>query len=267
MEKVNKLNSKLIDIILIVLLVLVVLYEFLDFGYAGNEVLKPVLDMAVTRTLAGVFFLIIMLRQSFKVFNFEAERFVKALVSVIPCWLVVLNNLPVISLISGDAYITEPYGFIIPFVWQCLAIGFFEEIAFRGVFFLIFLKNHRSSKKSVFLTVAFTSIIFGLYHLFNLLEGASPGAVFMQVGYSALIGAMCAAVFLFTENIIVPIIMHAAFDFCGGLIPTLGVGSVWNTPTVIITAVLAVTAFIYMFVMFAVKYDIGRSDVFYCDRE
>ena len=65
--------------------------------------------------------------------------------------------------------------------------------------------------------------------------------VFLQVGYSFLIGCMCATALLFSGNIIVPIIIHALFDV-GGFLTDSGFcsGTLWTTGNVILTAVLSV---------------------------
>ncbi len=265
MENQKKIiNSRFIDVLLILLLAFVVIYELFGIVLTENQILSPIADMTVTRFCAGFFFLIIALRQGYRLFLFEGgiKTFLKNSVIIFPCVLVVINNLPIISLIKGEAAVTSPWNYVLLFSLQCVAIGFFEEIAFRGLFFLIVLKGKQSSRLSVFVTVAASSIVFGMYHLFNLLEGAGFVPTIMQVGYSALIGAMCAMVLLQTGNIVLPIVLHAVFDFCGGLVPTLGSGEIWNTPTVIITAILAVAVFLYMFYVF-MKYDLDRIDGFY----
>jgi hypothetical protein len=50
--------------------------------------------------------------------------------------------------------------------------------------------------------------------------------------------------------------MHSLFNFAGGVIPTLGNGEIWNVPTIIITAVLAVLVTVYSVILF-LKIDIS----------
>ena len=57
---------------------------------------------------------------------------------------------------------------------------------------------------------------------------------------------MCAVVLLRTRNIWLCVLLHAIYDFCGHLLPTLGGGTWWDTPTVIFTAVLAVATTAYL---------------------
>ena len=76
--------------------------------------------------------------------------------------------------------------------------------------------------------------------------GAGIGPTILQIGYSFLIGAMCSVVLLKTRNIWICVMLHAIYDFCGTLMPTLGAGTWWDTPTVVFTAVLAVATAVYL---------------------
>ncbi len=263
MEKIKTTISKT-DIILAVLLLGVVVYEIISFVYGNNNIMQSMLDITITRTIAGFFFLIIAIKRSFKLCSFDGRRSIISYLSILPCFIIVINNLPIIALIKGEAVVNASWVYIFVFILQCFAIGFFEEIAFRGVFFLLVLKERHHNKLQLFRIIVISSVIFGMYHLFNLFEGASPVAVIMQVGYSALIGAMCTMIFLQTRNIIIPIIIHAGFDFCGMLVPTLGEGKIWNLPTIIITVILSVAVFLYMLTLY-LKYDTETVNQFYKD--
>lgn len=262
MEEKKKAKLSFWDIISILLLAFVLCYEVFHLHVTENAVLRPLWDMILTRFAAGGFFLILVLRRHYRLFAPEGKQPVLRYIAVLPCVLLVINNLPLLSLIKGDAYLSYGIGYILIFALQCLAIGFFEEIAFRGLFFLLALRKYHASRLQVFATIIISSAVFGLYHLFNLLEGSAPGPVFLQIGYSTLIGAMCAVVFLKTGNIFVCILLHAVYDFCGTLVPTLGGGTWWDTPTVIFTVLLAVFVFLYMLVLF-LRMDLTDLDKFY----
>jgi membrane protease YdiL (CAAX protease family) len=84
----------------------------------------------------------------------------------------------------------------------------------------------------------------------------------MQIGYSALIGAMCSVVLLKTANVWLCVAVHGLFNFCGAVVPSCGYGTVWDTPTVILTAVIAVAVTVYMTVAF-LRVDLGILDAVY----
>ena len=97
-----------------------------------------------------------------------------------------------------------------------------------------------------FIILLISSSAFGAVHLLNIFAGAGIGGVLLQVGYSFLIGGMCAIVLLYTRCIWICVALHAIYDFCGYLVPTLGDGIIWDPITVIITTILGLFALIFM---------------------
>lgn len=164
---------------------------------------------------------------------------------LIPCLLVVVNNFPIIALAIGDVTLVRGDLFWL-FLLDCLLIGVFEEVAFRGTIFLALLERRRATKKQIFRATALSSAIFGLIHLANLLEGANVGATLLQVGYSFLIGGMCAIVLLRSHNLGFCILLHTLFDIGGRMVGTVATGRIWNLPTVVITALLGVAVALWM---------------------
>jgi membrane protease YdiL (CAAX protease family) len=176
---------------------------------------------------------------------------------LIPCLLVVINNFPIIALAIGDVNMVRE-DMLGLFVLDCLLIGVFEEVAFRGTIFLALLERRRASTKQIFWTTALSSAIFGLIHLANLLEGANPGATLLQVGYSFLIGGMCAICMLTTGTVWLPIFIHALYDFNGYLVPRLGEGVIWTPTTIALTAVVGVLVAAYtVILLIKARFDIG----------
>lgn len=217
-----------------------------------DEVLRPLVQMTLTRVIAAAVFFVILLSQGYRVLAPFRKPFWRSMLVSLPAFLVVVNNMPILSMIWGDAYIV--HGDAVYWVWfalECLAIGLFEEIAFRGVILLRFAQTRRGTHKGLLVSILLSSAVFGAMHAVNLFAGAGPGAVLMQVGYSFLIGAMCSVVLFKTANLWLCVALHAIYDFCGALLPTLGAGHWWDTPTVIFTAVLAVATTVYMIVLFA----------------
>jgi hypothetical protein len=67
----------------------------------------------------------------------------------------------------------------------------------------------------------------------------------LQVGYSFLIGGMCAIVLLKTGSIWYCVLLHTVYDI-GGTILYVGGGVRWDAVTVTITAVLGVAVAVFM---------------------
>jgi len=117
----------------------------------------------------------------------------------------------------------------------------------------------KGKRRETFLTVLVTSLLFGIWHLFNLLDGAAFGAVLLQVGYSFLIGAMLSTVRIRTENLWLCVFLHALFDFGGLLIPTLGTGSFQDTVFWILTALAGILCTVHV-LLFLLGNDRSKGD-------
>ncbi len=241
---------------------------YLEIGkptLSDDLVLAPLISMALTRGIGAIVFFALILSEGFRVLNPVQKPFWRSLIFIIPPTLVVVNNMPILSLVSGDAYIVHSAPvFWIVFALECLAIGLFEEAAFRGVILLLFAERRRHTRMGLLMSILLTSAVFGLVHLVNVFMGAGIGAVIQQIGYSFLIGAMCSVVLLKTRNIWLCVLLHAVYDFCGSLVPTLGAGHWWDTPTVIITVLLAVATTAYMIWQFF-RLDLNRVAEIYGD--
>ena len=212
-----------------------------------DPVLAPLMSMTLTRVIGAVVFLALLLHEGFHVLHPLQKPFLKGLLFTLPPFLVVVNNMPILSMMWGDAYFVHNAPvYLIWFAAECLAIGLFEEFAFRGVIFLLFAEKRHTTRKGLFWSLMLSSAVFGGVHLVNVLMGAGIGPTILQIGYSFLIGAMCSVVLLKTRNIWLCVALHAIYDFCGTLMPTLGDGTWWDTPTVIFTAVLAVATAAYL---------------------
>ena len=168
----------------------------------------------------------------------------------LPGFVIAINNFPFVSYFAGDCRIEAEPTSIAFFALICFAVGFFEEMAFRGCAFMLFLKSRTQSRAKIFMAILLSSVVFGLVHLVNIFFGSAPGAVLLQIGYSALIGALCSVVLLITRNIWVCVCLHALYNFCGGIIDGYGSGTQWTRAEILFTAALAVIVAAYFCVLF-----------------
>ena len=186
--------------------------------------------------------------KSKKIFCFKG--FFTKLLPLIPFLMVAINNFPIVSLIQGECHFASELNAVtfICYALACLGGVLLEELCFRGIIFTTLLRKYKNNKNAIFYSVLFSSLIFGSVHIVNLLAGASPVAVIMQMGYSFLIGAMCAIAFAKSGNFYHAVLMHFVFNL-GGLLTeyNLVIGNIWSTPEIIVTAVLAVAVIVYAF--------------------
>jgi len=90
--------------------------------------------------------------------------------------------------------------------------GIWEEVSFRGV--MITLNMRKYSRTTAFIVV---SLLFGLFHYFNLLGGSNLFATNLQVIYAALLGFLFGYLFIKTKSLIPSIILHYLVDSLGQL--------------------------------------------------
>ncbi len=170
----------------------------------------------------------------------------KKMLVFLPCMAVAVNNFPFIPFFSKQAYINSSVGDILLYALVCLGVGFFEEMAFRGCIFTVILRRVSGKRADVFLAIALSSAVFGAVHLVNVFVGASLGGVLLQVGYSFLIGAMCSVVLVKTGNIWYCVVLHAVYNFAGGVVPECGGGLIWTPSEIALTAIIGVAVAAYV---------------------
>ncbi len=170
----------------------------------------------------------------------------KKLLVFLPCMAVAVNNFPFITFFTGRAYIDAEPMKIILYAAVCLCVGFFEEMAFRGCIFSAVLGRFGKRRFGVFISIVIASAVFGLVHLVNVFAGASVGATVLQIGYSFLIGGMCSVILIKTSNIWYCVLLHAVYNFAGGVVPECGGGVIWDMPTVVWTAVVGTAVAVYV---------------------
>lgn len=220
---------------------------FFDIFIADGLVSK-LLAETVIRIALSVVAVVFIFKYGFQ--NALKGKFgIVAIFMVVPALLVAVNNFPIIGVATGGVRVTSDPIRLITYIFFCIAIGFYEELVFRGLVFPLCYLLFKNCKQSVFWTVAVSSAVFGLTHFINLLGGAGISATVLQTGYSFLIGAMCAISLLITGNVFTAVVLHTVYDVGGLLLTYVANGNQWDTITVIITAVLGTIVAVYMTVV------------------
>lgn len=222
--------------------------------FIANPVTCDLLSKIILRAILSSVAIVFIFKYGYQN-AFKGKCGLIAILSIIPAILVAVNNAPIVGLITGDVKITESALNIFLYITLCLSIGVYEEVVFRGLILPLCLKITERRKKNVFWGVALSSAVFGVSHLIGLFSGAI-GATFLQVGYSFLIGAMCAIALVITKNLFTAIALHFIYDV-GGLMTTyIAVGNQWDIVTIIITAVLGVLTLLFLlFTLLKIDYN------------
>ena len=128
-----------------------------------------------------------------------------------PRWLLVVPVLAFVAVVLGIDYgnLGNMGGAMI--LWLALGtamVGFSEETAYRGLALTAF--RGRYSEVKVWLS---TSILFGLLHGVNVILGQGAVPTVRQVIFAFVIGSVFYAIRRITGTLIVPMVIHALWDF------------------------------------------------------
>lgn len=241
----EKLRKTIEWLSIVLSLFLAALFSLLNVKYSSDErsnaLLQKLLPLVFCSNVAVYF----VLKDRRSLFG-KAEK----PLYLLPCLLVAVNNFPFFAFITGKSvFVSVGATDVILFFLYCSAVGIFEECVFRGILFPVLLERFPKNKKGLLYGFVLSSIIFGLFHLFNLLGGAGLGETLLQVCYSALIGGLCAFALIKTKNILCLAAIHALYNFCGLLLDDsvgLGNGVVFNLPTVLITLAIGLSVGVFV---------------------
>jgi membrane protease YdiL (CAAX protease family) len=128
-----------------------------------------------------------------------------------PRWLLVVPILVFVATLLGIDYgnLGDMGGAMV--LWLALGVamvGFSEEITYRGLALVGF--RGRYGEVRVWL---FTSILFGLLHSVNVILGQGAVLTIRQVWMAFVIGSVFYAIRRISGTIIVPMVLHALWDF------------------------------------------------------
>lgn len=229
--------------LVVLVFILVLVFQFVDLKIFDDRFLNESAESIIVGYAASILILFLIRKDEAL---YRTERLNGKIITLLPCFLIVINNFPFLSLIKGDAQFVKPWHYGIILLVDCFGVAMFEEFVFRGI---LLPAVHGSLKRGPFrsfLAVLIQAAIFGGMHFFNLLAGASFPIVLMQVGYTFLLGGMFAIALLISGNIWVSVSLHFLFNFTGLLLPTMGEGDWPDQATIVITIILSVLAAAYL---------------------
>ncbi|MDI6452983.1 CPBP family intramembrane glutamic endopeptidase [Peloplasma aerotolerans] len=232
-------NQKNLIFLLIILMFVLVL---IDINVLQENLDTQMITGSLLRILGGLVFIVIIYGLGHgHIFKFKNVS--KALLIMIPAFIVSINNFPIIAFLDGRAVLTEPVYRVFLFFIESLSVGFFEEIIFRGMILVYLLNKLKDEKNGVMKSIILSSVIFGFIHVINIFNGASVNSTMLQIGYSFLVGMMWAVLFIKTGNLWLTMLLHATFNFFGQVMFYLGtVDGRYDQFTTVITIIIALLA-------------------------
>lgn len=241
-------------VIIVAAIVALVVLDIVKPVYCGDGAANAILSSFIPRLISAAAVTAAAVFAGLKgLFVPKKSGFSRTLLWCLPCFAVVLANFPFTALFSGAAKITR-WELLPLFIADCLAIGYLEELLFRGIVQDSLSAAFAKRKNPTFMTILTTSGSFAFFHTLNLFAGAGVATTALQIGYSFLIGAMLSAVMIRGKNLWLCAFLHAAFDFGGGIVTALGSGEFQDIPFWIFTAVAGVICAVHV-IVFIVKQD------------
>ena len=210
-------------IFFIVAIALAITIYFIPFNIFNNEnydkFLKDIfIRLIVIAILVMVAFLFGLKNQLY----FKSPR-KKDLPMIISAFFVAMVNFPLHAIIVGTAKITDIYACFL-LATDCIVVAMTEELFFREILYESIKERTVEKKNAVFFRVIISAVAFSLFHLLNLLGGASIGATMLQVAYTFLLGCLFATLKEVTTSIWYGAIVHAIFNFGGNVVTFAGSG-------------------------------------------
>lgn len=138
-----------------------------------------------------------------------------------------------------------------------LSIGLLEEYVWRGIVLNRFLSMWEKSKNGIWFSVLISSLFFGLCHFMNLMAGQTFLDTTKQVITAFCMGVFLAALFLQTQNLIFPIMVHGMCNFSNFLMnEVLGWNySVWKYDNIL----QIIISLLYLIIGFYLIYNVAEK--------
>ncbi len=176
---------------------------------ARNPATKYSMGIGVRMIGMLVFVPIMMHLNNLKGFTYKIDK--KGLLLSWLFYVYILANLEIGSMGSVTPFL------IVLMIAEGFAIGFYEEILFRGILLRQLMSSLGEGRRNTILAIVASSVLFGLVHLINLQSGASAVSVCAQVCYTFMMGIAFSVLFLRTNrNLVWCGILHSLYDIAEG---------------------------------------------------
>ncbi|HNX64375.1 MAG TPA: CPBP family intramembrane metalloprotease [Oscillospiraceae bacterium] len=208
------LFSALSIIIFIIIFPKIILYfsSLMGFILDNNNLYTKYIVGTVVRTLGILTIIFIMFKFNLlKNIRFKWKK--KYLLFSILFFLYIALNIEFVPINS------EKIPLVLLMIISCLGVGIFEEIVIRGLVLGLLLKAWGNSRKGIYFSVLFSSLLFGLGHISNYISGKSELVeALCQIGYALCIGAMLGAILIRCDfSLWWCALLHALYDIANGL--------------------------------------------------
>ena len=219
-EKLKKQNI-IVSVALCIVMLILYLYIYSHIGGIISDIFNIkylyTLELIVYIIMAALLIIVVLLIRKKEIFKFELKPFLRGFfIAGFFSFLIALNLIDSIKEGIKSANELEPIGRIIIFTMSTIiGIGFTEEVLCRGIIQnVLYDAFGRNTKKGVYLSIIFTSIMFGSAHFLNYFTtGAGFEGVLTQVLSATVMGLYLGAIYARSRSLWSVIFIHGLLDF------------------------------------------------------
>ena len=208
------LFSALSIIIFIIILPKLIIYfsSLMGFILDKNNLYVKYIIGTIVRTLGIITIIFILIKFNlFKNIRFKWNK--KYILFSLLFFIYIALNVEFVPINSDKTSL------VLLMILSCLGVGIFEEIVIRGLVLGLLLRTWGNSRKGIYFSVLFSSLLFGLGHISNYISGKSELVeALCQIGYAMCIGVMLGAILIRCNfSLWWCALLHALFDIANGL--------------------------------------------------
>lgn len=211
---------------------LIVLYVIINSFCMRQYGLSDVRSTIINTLFSIVVIAVMMIMKRVGYYGLQAVKDANPYLYFIPLALISCVNL-----ING-VHVTDTPSHIVCHILTMVNVGFLEEIIFRGFLFRMMAEDNAKT------AVIGSSLIFGIGHIVNLLNGAQLIPTLLQIFYATSIGYLFVTIFVHSGSLLPCMISHAVINatsiFNGG-----NTVSMYIMPVVLIVVPLVYASYIH----------------------
>lgn len=106
-------------------------------------------------------------------------------------------------------------GSVLGWISMNFAVGFVEEVMYRGFALFILLEAWGKTKKGILAACLVQALLFGPFHLLNLLSGDLLSYVVTNAVFATIVGIAFGAAYAYSGSLWTCILLHTAIDLAG----------------------------------------------------
>ena len=208
---------KLIGIIAIIMLFIIGLFTIYGSLFASmlyNALMYGKYNTMFISEIAIVIFaiIIISIRKLWPELRKKKESFLKGIKRGMPI-LVIAGIMFIFNI--GNIIVDGNLDFanFLSLILVSLSIGIAEEFLFRGWLQNEIMRKYNNSLKEAIITIIVSGVLFGLFHMINVLSGQDILTTITQVIQTSAIGILFCSIYYASRNIWSLVFLHSFYDF------------------------------------------------------